>query len=426
MKRAMILFAKGFPYNVSEPFLESEYPHYKNYFEHVLIVTGCKKGEKATRIVDDSIVELLNDYTLSKDLKCIVEALPMMLVDPLFYKEIGLLIKSRRFSLKRFGQLVTISLCGNHRALLAKRWMKKHPEYNVNVIYSYWLQITAYATVRLKMLTKRNDIFAVSRAHGFDLYEERMKTKYLPFQKQLIEKIDEIALISLNGKKYLENKYGETHNISICHLGALDRGFLNPLVSRNKIQIVSCSRVVPVKRVHCIVEALMKIKDISVEWTHIGGGELLDNIKEMAEKLPDNIKVDFTGTVSNKEVYDLYKRKPFHVFLNVSKSEGVPVSIMEAMSFGIPVIATDVGGTAELVDENQNGFLLKEDFAIQNLCETIYRYYEMPEKEYAIFRENARRKFKAEYDAQSNYAAFVEKIAKKGEEYEKNSHNYNT
>lgn len=43
MKRAMILFAKGFPYNVSEPFLEKEYPKYGTYFDHVLVVTGCKK-----------------------------------------------------------------------------------------------------------------------------------------------------------------------------------------------------------------------------------------------------------------------------------------------------------------------------------------------------------------------------------------------
>ena len=44
---------------------------------------------------------------------------------------------------------------------------------------------------------------------------------------------------------------------------------------------------------------------------------------------------------------DVYKRQaqPYHVFLNVSSSEGVPVSIIEAMSFGIPCIATNVGGT---------------------------------------------------------------------------------
>ena len=52
MKRAMILFAKGFPYNVSEPFLEAEYPKYKEYFDHVLVVTGCRKGEKPRCVFD--------------------------------------------------------------------------------------------------------------------------------------------------------------------------------------------------------------------------------------------------------------------------------------------------------------------------------------------------------------------------------------
>lgn len=49
MKRAMILFAKGFPYNVSEPFLEKEYPKYGTYFDHVLVVTGCKKRRKTDK-----------------------------------------------------------------------------------------------------------------------------------------------------------------------------------------------------------------------------------------------------------------------------------------------------------------------------------------------------------------------------------------
>ena len=96
---------------------------------------------------------------------------------------------------------------------------------------------------------------------------------------------------------------------------------------------MSCARAVPIKRLDRIAEALKKIKDIPIEWTHIGGGECLDSIREAACGLPDNIHVKFTGTVSNDEVYQIYSVEPFHVFINVSKSEGVPVSIMEAMSF---------------------------------------------------------------------------------------------
>ena len=414
MKRAMILFAKGFPYNVSEPFLEAEYPLYKEHFDRVLVVTGCRKGEAPTRIVDDPAIEIINDYTLSKDISCVLQALPKTLTDAMLYKEIGSLIRNRRLTLKRFAQLMTVSLCGNHRAMLAKKWIKQHPEYQINVVYSYWLQITAYAAVRLKRIAGMQKAFAISRAHGFDLYEERMKTNYLPFQKQIVNQLDEVASISLDGRKYLEDKYGTDHYISICHLGAQDQNITNPLACRETLRVVSCSRAVPVKRIERIVEALKEIKDFSIEWTHIGGGELLGDIKKLAEGLPENITANFTGTVANKDVYNTYASTPFHVFVNVSKSEGVPVSIMEAMSFSIPVIATSVGGTAELVDEGKNGFLLKGDFRTEELCEKLRDFYNMSEDMYRAFRSESRVKFKSDYDAQANYAKFVKELVEKG------------
>lgn len=49
------------------------------------------------------------------------------------------------------------------------------------------------------------------------------------------------------------------------------------------------------------------------------------------------------GYIANKDLLDWYKTNKPSIFINVSSSEGVPVSIMESMSCGIPTIATDVG-----------------------------------------------------------------------------------
>ncbi|NJK95527.1 MAG: glycosyltransferase [Bacteroidales bacterium] len=50
------------------------------------------------------------------------------------------------------------------------------------------------------------------------------------------------------------------------------------------------------------------------------------------------------------------------MFLNTSLSEGVPVSVMEALSFGLPVIATDVGGTGELIND-EVGMLINPEIS---------------------------------------------------------------
>ena len=69
-----------------------------------------------------------------------------------------------------------------------------------------------------------------------------------------------------------------------------------------------------------------------------------------------------------------YKDNPIDVFLNVSLNEGVPVSIMEAQSFQIPVIATSVGGTSEIVDNN-NGLLLSKNIQPGELAKVINDVY---------------------------------------------------
>jgi glycosyltransferase involved in cell wall biosynthesis len=94
-------------------------------------------------------------------------------------------------------------------------------------------------------------------------------------------------------------------------------------------------------------------------------------MKELADELlPKNILYNFLGFLPTNEVYLYYKNKPIDVFLNVSASEGLPVSIMEAQSCGIPVIATAVGGTPEIVNEKV-GILLSPNPTPEEIGSTI-------------------------------------------------------
>ncbi len=55
-------------------------------------------------------------------------------------------------------------------------------------------------------------------------------------------------------------------------------------------------------------------------------------------------RIVLRGGISNAEVFQFYRDNKVDLFVNASTSEGLPVSIMEAISFGIPSIATNVGG----------------------------------------------------------------------------------
>src|SRR5690606_17528801 len=116
--------------------------------------------------------------------------------------------------------------------------------------------------------------------------------------------------------------------------------------------LVSCARIRWNKRIHKIAEMLQYI-DIPVTWIHIGDENLnakndwsiaeYDKNKELLQN-KKNVEVITTGLLAYEQIMELYRTKRTDLFISLSEEEGVPVSIMEAISFGIPILSTDVGG----------------------------------------------------------------------------------
>ncbi len=117
----------------------------------------------------------------------------------------------------------------------------------------------------------------------------------------------------------------------------------------------------------------------------------------------------FTGNLTHKDVLNFYAQNQVDLFLNVSASEGIPVSIMEAMSYGIPTIATNVGGTSELVNTT-NGFLLGVNEVEEKLAKTIESFLTLDEAKMLWLRNNARQTITDNFNAQNNYPNFIKQL----------------
>lgn len=281
-------------------------------------------------------------------------------------------------------------------------------------VYSYWLSTIGMCAVKIYDNIQKIGIKSkiVSRCHRFDLYSDRFYCGYQPFQKHMISKINKVFPCSKDGEKYLKELYPQySEKIIVSYLGVKDH-FSSAFPTKSEIfNIVSCSNVIPVKRVNLIIESLAGITDKSISWTHFGDGEDFEKIKKLAkEKLPENIKYEFKGRVPNTEIYDYYNNNNVNLFINVSESEGLPVSIMEAISFGIPVIATDVGGTGEIVFDGKNGVLIKSAFDIDELARLIVSFCQMPNEEYRMLCKAARNSFEKSFNAKTNYTVFCDLI----------------
>ena len=134
----------------------------------------------------------------------------------------------------------------------------------------------------------------------------------------------------------------------------------------------------------------------------------MDDLKFYAkEKLMDNIRFEFKGTVKNSNIMIAYKNAQYDLFVNVSETEGIPVSIMEAMSFGIPAMATNVGGTSELVLDGVNGFLIDDRISAVEIAKKLLNISRMDDESYFNIRDAARQYWNEKFNSKINYTEFV-------------------
>lgn len=280
------------------------------------------------------------------------------------------------------------------------------------VLYSYWLSIPAACALQLRALLRARGIAAaaVSRAHGYDVYAAANPGRHVPGQRRAVRRLDAVYPCSRHGEAYLRARYpARAAKIACRYLGVHD-GWGGAYPERGAVfTVASCSNIIPLKRVHLIVEALALLADAAIHWVHFGDGALADEVQALAARtLGGRLTFAFPGRVSNAEVFAYYRAHPVNLFLNVSASEGLPVSIMEALCCGIPVAATAVGGTPEAVRDGVNGVLLPGDLLPERLAQVLRDFMTMPDARYAACCRQARSSYEAAFCADDNYAAFVD------------------
>lgn len=132
-------------------------------------------------------------------------------------------------------------------------------------------------------------------------------------------------------------------------------------LDRDTLSVGMVGRLVPIKNHEMFLNVARRIKniapDIKVKFIVIGDGETRKRMEGYAKKMNLEGDLIFTGWVKNlPAVY-----ADLDVVALTSLNEGTPVSLIEAMTSGRPVIATDVGGVKDIVMDNENGFLIRSE-----------------------------------------------------------------
>jgi glycosyltransferase involved in cell wall biosynthesis len=292
--------------------------------------------------------------------------------------------------------------------------MKKHSlSFSNTWFYAYWMNDMAIGLAMLK--DRFPEAKTLCRAHRGDLYFYTTYEHYLPLRIFLLQHLNKCYVISEDGREYLQELLGSGNvsNVEVSRLGTFKYTDEVKPLSPNVPVIVSCSTLTLPKRVHLIAAALARINGLPLKWLHFGEGVLRKKIEKNAAKFlsgKKEIEYRLMGNYNNTDLMKYYSENPIDIFINVSSSEGIPVSIMEAMSFGIPVIATAAGGTTEIVKDGYNGYLLNVIATPEEIAGTITRYLALSEAEKREMRVNAFKTWDELYNAEKNYQAFTKSL----------------
>lgn len=194
-------------------------------------------------------------------------------------------------------------------------------------------------------------------------YARKMVDKY----RYVVENIDKCVFICQKGMDNMNNMFPISKMKSALVINGIDditniqnNESIKIAQERtdNRIRLVTVGSVSLRKGQRIILEVLNRLPDIIKNRYHltiIGEGPDLDYCKTYVENNKMGGIVDFTGSVPNIDVYRYLAMED--VFVLMSKNEGLPISIIEAMRSGLAVLSTNVSGIPELVTNN-NGVLV--------------------------------------------------------------------
>lgn len=220
--------------------------------------------------------------------------------------------------------------------------------------------------------------------HGFDSIRLAYR-KFLPIERFMQRACKAIVGVSRYDERHLREER-ITYNVSTVYNG-IEK--LQPLrkdpfahINGYKAKILCIARLSPPKNSELFLEISRHLPDYAFIW--------IGNQHEVIGDLPGN--VFFMGNLPNAGAYNQF----VDLFILPSNYEGLPMVIIEAMSFGKPIIASNVGGISEIVIDDYNGYVLENE---SNLFVDKIEYILENKSVYDSFSFNSKKKYSQELTA---------------------------
>lgn len=404
MKKNLLITTSSFPFNteVQEAFLIAELAILSTHFDHIYICPSVEKITKQIELPSNvSIKPIIKANRLKK-----TRVLSSLFGKHFWSELFSGISKIKLKQLASFSKEMIVFLANAKRISREINQVISEEKLETDnlLLYSYWLDHNSFAFTLLKKKYSRLKI--ISRVHSSEVYLHRTAFGYQMFKKKTIQQLDKLICVSIFLKSYIHDNY-KLHgdNISVSRLGTLSNPLLDIEVKKG-LKVLSIGSA-DVKRIDLLEASLKQIESLELEWHHFGSL----NYTLGDSTLNPFVKCTHFGYLSNQELLKKIENEQYDLLINVSSSEGIPVSVMEAMSFGIPCIATAVGGTPEIVDD-KNGTLLSPNPTPKEISLAIIDFHNLPLDKKLEIRKAAHLTSREKFNAKKNHEKFAQSINK--------------
>ncbi|MEK9151118.1 MAG: glycosyltransferase family 4 protein [Patescibacteria group bacterium] len=233
--------------------------------------------------------------------------------------------------------------------------------------------------VQAYLLGRRFKIPYIVSLRGADVpgYSERFSFLYI-FLKPIIRfvwKHSAFVVANSEGLRELALRTNREQPIDVIHNG-IDSNHFSPRPEARPedafIITLGASRVTMRKGVQYLIEAVSMLvaKSPQIRLKILGDGDDKERLENMVKVMKLESHVMFLGRIPREETAPYYQEAS--VFVLPSQNEGMSNALLEALASGLPIIATDTGGSKELVADGENGFIVKMRSA-EDIAEKLAR-----------------------------------------------------
>ena len=236
---------------------------------------------------------------------------------------------------------------------------------------------------------KKPIIIHTFHGHVFHGYFGRIKTIFFIWIERFLALFtNKIITVSENLKRELVEKFkiAPENKISVIELG-FELGELFKLPARENEEVVNIGivgRLVPIKNHKMLFKVCRAGLNLPYRIVVIGDGEMREELEKYVIELGIEDKVEFRGWIKDlKAIYE-----GLDIVALTSLNEGTPVSLIEAMAAGRPIVATNVGGVKDIVEDGKSGYLV-ESGNVEEFTKKLLELIKDPEKR-RTFGQNGR------------------------------------